>query len=322
MSCFTILTLERRVEQLFFLLFLIVLPNFVLAADNAPRTLLAQVVTQLKSSSYKASAVYIRPSGMEAVDIERAEQFERITYNNEPLHQRIQTPLKEVLILSASQSVVEHHGKIIFNSLNELHKNPTKTQKLYNLFVSEQFDRVAGKEATRLSIISITQDRYSYVHWVDAENYIILRTDVLDENGELIERMVFTSFASKDNQQWISEDFTQYEGVKKQLFNYAKKTASDTLEFNWFPAGFDVHSIEAVYDETQSISYERIILTDGFAFIEVYTHKNEHNVKLTRGQQLDTLHIYKGVIAGQDVSIEGQIPYALLQKVALNIKLK
>ncbi|MEO1888372.1 MAG: MucB/RseB C-terminal domain-containing protein [Cycloclasticus sp.] len=304
------------------LLFFIALPNLALAIESEPRELLAQVVSQLESQSFRASAVYIRPSGMETIDIERAEQFERITYNNEPIHQRIRTPLKEVLVSPIKRSFTEHRGKTIFNSLSELHKNPSKTNQVYNLFVSEHFDRVAGKEATRLSIISITQDRYSFIHWVDAESYIILRTDVLDENGELIERMVFTSFTLKDNQQWLSKSSIQYEGEKQQLLTYVKKTDSEKVRFTWLPAGFYIESIEAVYDKAQAVSYERVILSDGFAFIDVYTHKIGHNAKLTRGQQLDTLHVYKGVVAGQKVSLEGQVPYAILQKIALNIKLK
>jgi negative regulator of sigma E activity len=68
-------------------------------------------------------------------------------------------------------------------------------------------------------------------------------------------------------------------------------------------------------------AHERIVLSDGFAWVEIYTQKNDHKPKLTRGQQLDAWHIYKGVSSGKNISVEGQLPYAVLEKIGLNMTL-
>lgn len=312
------------IQRIFMFVFclLAVIPACVSADTDTPRELLAKVIQQLDSQPYKASAVYVRPSGMVSVDIERAKNVERLTYNADPEYQNIQTSSKEIRIYPATKNKIEHVGKYHFNGLRALHQNPIETTKFYNLFISDQLDYVAGQNATRLSIISITKDRYSYIHWVDSSSSVILRTDVLDEKGELIERMVFTAFSLKNEHDWVTVSSVDEVSEKTKLLTYTQEVDSKALRFTWLPEGFHIHSIESVRDDECTLGYERIVLTDGFASIEVYTYKNDHQAKLTRGQQLDTFHVYKEVLSGLDVSIEGQVPYAVLEKIALGLKVK
>jgi len=295
---------------------LLFIPSLALAIDSLPEVLLGKVVQQFERQSYVASAVYIRPSGMETVVIERAAEVERRLFSDDDSeHQIIRTSNDETYAFVTIKELSVHQGKTHFSPLQYLHNNLSTGLKSYNLFISEQYDYVAGRKAARLSVIATAPNRYSYIYWVDESSYVILRRDVLDENGELIERMVFTSFALKEPSQ-----VEGFNGFTVTDYVYKDKMDSASVKFNWLPEGFALLSVEFVFDSNEALSYKRMILTDGFAYVELYVGFDKHEAKITRGQQLDALHIVKTNVGEHRVSIEGQMPYQVLEKIGANIQ--
>jgi len=304
---------SKLLALLFSLLFF---PSIVFAIDSLPEVLLGKVVQNLERQSYIASAVYIRPSGMETVVIEHAGAVERLLFSDDDSeHHIIRTSTDETYAFVTTKELSVYQGKTHFRPLLYLHNNLSTGLKSYNLFISEQYDYVAGRKAARLSVIASAPDRYSYVYWVDESSYVILRRDVLDENGELIERMVFTSFALKEQSQAEG-----YGGFRVTDYAYKDKTENVPVTFNWLPEGFALLSAEFVFDSNEALSYKRMILTDGFAYVELYVGYNKHMAKLTRGQQLDALHVVKTNVDGRQISVEGLMPYPVLEKIGTNIE--
>lgn len=178
---------------------------------------------------------------------------------------------------------------------------------------------MAGIKSTRLSIISNDESRYSYIYWLDAKNYIILRTDTLNEHGELIERMLFTSFIlNKTDEASILEKINF---KSKYAIHYYHQNTQDNqpVQLNWLPSGFKLILSESVYDNDNILLYRYFLLTDGLSSIKVYLDGFGHEAKLTRGQQLDAFHVYKGTVNGKKLSVEGHMPYEILKKVGLNM---
>ncbi|PHS72005.1 MAG: hypothetical protein COB22_06210 [Cycloclasticus sp.] len=310
----------KRLVKLF-LLVPFLFSNTALADEQSAASLLKKVVAGLNNNSYKATAVYIRPSGMEAIDIEYSKGFERITSSNDSELQVIHTNGDEIKIYSANRSKQKHKGKIRFQPLKFFQAHQSRGLKSYQLFISKGYHQVAGRQSVRLSIISNTNDRYSYIYWVDLESQIILRHDVLDENGELIERMVFTSLSLNEIKSDESTHKIDIAELKTLKYNYAKKSISQAPVIGWLPPEFSLHSIESIAKANNKGSYERIIYTDGFAFIEIFTAEVGHEARMTRGQQLDAFHVYKGVSKTHTFTVEGQMPYGVLKKVGSNFQL-
>ena len=73
--------------------------------------------------------------------------------------------------------------------------------------------------------------------------------------------------------------------------------------------------------EDKTSFQERMILTDGFATVEIYYGERNRVAKLTRGQQLDAFHVYKLKIDDNEISIEARLPYDILKRVGDNVTL-
>jgi len=287
------------------------LPSVAFALELTPEALLANVVKGFSTQTYTASAVYIRPSGMEAVDIKYSRGLEMQTLNADSEKQIVITKGKGTRLVQTAEKSTFHEGITYINPLVHLHQNLETGLVAYDLFISEQYDQVAGRLATRLSVISKTSDRYSSIYWVDKETHIILRTDTLNESGELIERMVFTAFSLKDD---IALSAENNGSAKAYLY---KKGSSKWLSLiKTAPLHFQLLSTQSSYDAEGTLSYERALLTDGFSMIDIYLGTNNHEAKITRGQQLDAFHVYKVTNNNQKISIEGNVPYKMLKELA------
>jgi sigma-E factor negative regulatory protein RseB len=312
-------------KPLLFLVIVVCSPSVLAESDDA-KSFLAKTVHQSKNQSYIASAVIIRPSGMEAIDVTYMANEGVVSryLSNKVKSKQIDDNAKgtdEMVFLLATKQLEVHRNKTQFNAIDHLNGHIQAGLQSYDLHLSSQADPVAGRPALRLSFISKSGDRYSYIYWVDIENHIILRYDILDEKSDLIERMVFTSLSVKE----VEKNETEF-GLDPGLFEtinyqYDKLQYDSKLKVGWLPNGFEIYSMERVSSEDNASFQERIILTDGFATIEIYYGQRNRIAKLTRGQQLDALHVYKLKIDNNEISIEARLPYEILKKVADNVTL-
>jgi len=282
--------------------------------------LLADVVEQLKHQTYQASGVYIRPSGMLTFDIDRAGLYEKVTEHGDLMRYTANTPFKQLTVYPNLSKGIQRQGRIDFQALVFLNDHLTEGLKHYRLISELKPTQLAGRMVRRLSITSRTKDRYSYVYWVDVQTSVVLRFDIVDEKKALIERMVFTSYSPLQQLQLgaSADEMVGFDWVKQTF----KPVLSSQFEVSWLPAGFSLYSVEVIDGDDEAARCERLILTDGFAEVEVYSCKSDLVVTLTRGQQLDALHQVKYHLSDKELSIEGRLPMGVLLKIAENIELK
>ena len=297
-------------------------PSVAQAVQEMPEGLLSKVISGFSQHSYRASAVYIRPSGMQSIDIEHEEKLERITYSAGEEALMTHTLLKDMQLLHTKEKVTAYFNKPQFKPLKYLHENLSKATQSYELAISKNYDYVAGRQAVRLSVISKSKDRYSYVYWFDSDDHIILRTDTLNGQGELIERFVLTSLILKKPAEYSIENTINLESIESVLYHNESNEGVKQAKIDWLPANFWIFSIQSVYDKSQTLLYKHLLLTDGFASVDIYLGQSGREAKLTRGQQLDAFHVFKHVLGEKKVSVEGRLPYETLKKIGLNIVLK
>jgi len=290
------------------------------AGEQQAIDLLAHTVQQSKHQKFQASGVYIRPSGMISFDVDKVGLSERKTEHGEFTRYIVSTPLTQLIVYPALKKGVKQQGRIKFHPLANLNSNLIEGLKSYDVLSDPKPTQLAGRVVRRLSITSKSHDRYSYVYWVDEQSSAILRFDVIDENKALVERMVLTSFALKSSlPPIVNSDSVKDVDWEKRSF---KSISLSELRVLWMPVGFKLYSIELIAGDAASAHCERLMLTDGFALVEIYSCENNHVAKLSRGQQLDALHIIKRRLAGRTLSVEGSLPSAMLNKIAENIEIE
>lgn len=109
------------------LLIVFTLPTVAVEVEEIAAGLLTKVVHGFPTQAYKASAVYISPSGTESVDIERDGEFEKITFNNHDEHTESHLFTQGKIIFQTAGQVNVHHNKTRFHSLKYFQENQTKS---------------------------------------------------------------------------------------------------------------------------------------------------------------------------------------------------
>ena len=294
--------------------------GIVFAGEKQAAEFLSSTVQKFKHLRFQASGVYIRPSGLLAFDVNRVGLSERVTEHGSLERYMVNTPLTQLTVYPERKKGIEQRGRVNFQALAYLNSNLNEGLKNYELLSDSGPSPFAGRLARRLSVTPKINDRYSYVFWIDEQSGAVLRLDIIDENKALIERMVLTSFALKPSLPTvlISDSPEGFDWVRQRF----KPILRSELTLSWIPAGFKLYSIERIEDAGTVAHCERLILTDGFAVVEIYSCENGHSAKLTMGRQLDALHIIKRHLGGKELSIEGRLPSTILNKIAENIEIK
>ncbi|WP_353667492.1 MucB/RseB C-terminal domain-containing protein [Marinomonas sp. THO17] len=141
----------------------------------------------------------------------------------------------------------------------------------YELAVSKESYRVAGRDAVRLTLQPRDEYRYGHVFWLDKENHFLLKHDVVKSDGQLLERVQFTSINfSPDLKQ---EDFVPKNGLRrKEQTKQPPVKVKNAWQFEWLPAGFSL-----VWTEARALNHgtNMLLLSDGMATISVFVEPSQ-----------------------------------------------
>ncbi|WP_413691823.1 MucB/RseB C-terminal domain-containing protein [Psychromonas sp. KJ10-2] len=183
-------------------------------------------------------------------------------------------------------------------------------------------DRIAGKKAIAIRMISKDKYRYSYIVWLDLGSYLPLRLDIINKSNIILEQtMVVSMNISHTVSPWIKQLSTQ---STPDILTLPQTTTSNIAQWNvdWLPTGFkvikdDQHKL--MMHDTDPVSY--LMLNDGIVSVSVYISSNkslladQQNI-IQRGGTL----IYTKQVNNAEVNIIGQIPLVTAEKIAASIK--
>lgn len=180
-------------------------------------------------------------------------------------------------------------------------------------FVGEE--RVAERKTDKIQIEPNDKFRYGYRIWIDKLTKLILKTQVIDENGTPIEVMMFTELNTQ------IKPPKGLKPVKSQQQNSAVKNPTRTI-VKWhlkLPPGFSVK--ENISSEGP---YEHMRFSDGFADISVFVSRQKTAV-VGKNQ---SIRIGSTTAMGVDseklnrqVTIIGEVPLRTVEQIANTIRM-
>lgn len=169
------------------------------------------------------------------------------------------------------------------NLLSQLAENDFARLQDYYLFEFESVERVAGQSAQRILIKPKDASRYGYRLWVDEVNAILLKSDLLSEQGDVLEQTMFAdiriggdipdAMLAPESQ---GENFTwfEHESTKKESADSEPLRDKELIESNWtvavLPQGFDVTTRFHHQMPNSPGSTEHWVISDGLASISIY----------------------------------------------------
>ena len=136
----------------------------------------------------------------------------------------------------------------------------------YIMSVDPQLGRIADREV--ISVLLVPRDDYRYGHrfWLDKENHFLLKHDMLKKDGELLERVQFTSVNFTPDLK--DEDFVPKEGsYASSVVDSQPRRIKNLWQFDWLPAGFGL-----VWPEARALNHgtSMLLLSDGMSTVSVF----------------------------------------------------
>lgn len=307
------------------LLFGFVFP--VVASENAKKAqhLLERMMLAVNSLNYQGTFIYLHDGQLELMEILHAVhgdtvQERLISLNGAP---------REVIRNSAAVTCImpemgrvsvdyrpENRGFSLIGAID-----PAQLADRYHFSVLDDA-RIAGRLTQVVAIIPRDEFRYGYRLYLDEESGLPLKSDLMDEQGEPLEQIMFTSLEISPTIPLPESNEAAVEVATKLV----KKPHNSGVEksrwrFQNLPMGFKLTTYTDIPDRPIDKRAEHMVLSDGLATISIFVEKGVTEQALNGVSRMGAVNAWGGPVAGYQVTVVGEVPAATVKQVAQTLLL-
>lgn len=194
-------------------------------------------------------------------------------------------------------------------------------EELYN-FQAYYVERVAGRLASVLQVIPRDAYRYGYVLSVDQETGLVLKSLMLDANGQILERYQFIDLQLNPDIQMLEQvPPAKRRRVASTSIGECNQTAVGAPQIwhpTWIPDGFVFVGQQKANDVRDMLMY-----TDGLTTFSIFVEPAVTPPPEGVGQRGATVLFMSKLVRDQQVfrvTVVGEIPAAAAEKIALGVR--
>ena len=195
---------------------------------------------------------------------------------------------------------------------------PENLDKLRNYYTIEPLgkDRIAGRETSVLDLQPKDKFRYGYRYWLDTGTGVLLKCDLLDENENIIEQMMYTSFRDHSEVPETAFNIPELDGyARKRLNKNSEKPAAIGWRVTDLPPGFMLtQSSDRSEGPNKSL---HMMYSDGLASVSVFIESGENSPHYLEGAStMGALNAYGKPVDGVHVTVMGEVPEQTVARIA------
>ncbi|NVZ68562.1 MucB/RseB C-terminal domain-containing protein [Pseudomonas costantinii] len=202
--------------------------------------------------------------------------------------------------------------------------DPQKLTQFYELAVIGK-SRVAGRNAVIVSITPRDQYRYGFELHLDRETALPLKSLLLNDLGQLLERFQFTRL---DTSAVPSDHDLQPSGECTPIALANSKApevpATQAWHLDWLPPGFQLTNSIARKDTQTKSTVDSLMYDDGLARFSVFLESTDGaSVSETRTQLGPTVAVSRRLNTADGevmVTVVGEIPIGTAERIALSVR--
>lgn len=316
---------------LLFTLMVSVLPIQVSAAQSAAPLLTSAWLQKISEAnlkqSYRGTFIYRCNAQLVAMKIIHAANqdggFEKLFALNGPEHEVVQNGQLMTSSLFRGKRVMA--GGLSKSNAEEYEGNLDAHYQIAEVGA----DRIADRHTTVMEIRPSDKFRYGFLIWLDNDTGIVLRSDMIDEEGKVIEQVMFVDLemlADQDALRFIGDA----QGASEQQADDEAMTRAKTdslSDSQWrannIPSGFKLSERYLRKDADNGVSQEQLVFTDGLAsvsiFIEPYSKNEEPMVGETN---IGAINVYGKLINDHQIMVVGDVPKSTVEFIAGSLTMR
>jgi len=275
--------------------------------------------------NYSGTYVYINDGRIDTMQIvhrvNETGERERLLSLNGEAREILRDSDKVTCILPADKSVIVGKHKSGTGLPTFVPEDILKLSKFYDIEMIGR-DRIAGYPSVIISIEPKDKMRYGYRIWLEEDSGMVLRSDIMEADGKVMEQMMFTEISLQTPISLAMLEPT----VKHDKFQIVTDQSVDSSEpginntdwsFVRIPKGFSVTSQSLKPMPMKKHLVQHFVLSDGLATVSVYIEKSTADEQALDGESsMGSVNAFGRRIADHRVTVMGEVPKATVRQIA------
>ncbi len=289
------------------------------ASDLEPAEQLARMANALRSLSYEGTVVYLHDNQLESLRVihrvEDGQVREHLVSLNGPIRTLTREKGSVTCELSASRPISVRGPSMGRETLHPGMPDPRVLRNHYGVH-SLGDARVAGRYTQVVGVIPRDRLRYGYRFYLDRESGLPLKSDLMGQQADPIEQVMFTSLDLLPSQGAVSD----VGPVPRPPGHGPKRPVPDLLpwRFDALPPGF-IPVMHTDWRDAGGQPVDHFVLSDGLASVSVYVEGNPREV-LEGGTRIGAVHAVGKRVSGHQVTVVGEVPRETVEAVLAGIR--
>ncbi|MDD3448627.1 MAG: MucB/RseB C-terminal domain-containing protein [Gammaproteobacteria bacterium] len=300
------------------------------AADSGPgpQAIMARMAEATRTLNYEGTFVYSHENRLETVRVIHAFQAgrvrERLIHLNGTPREVLRDESGVTCIYPDARSVVVERSPAGEALQPAKDMDVERLAPHYRLTLGAT-SRIAGRDAQEVAIDPRDGYRYGYRLWVDRDSGLLLRSDLLDREGGVLEQILFVTLEVREEIPDSALEPTI--GVKGWSWfdesgrSYPEQAADEGWSAHWLPPGFEpttrsIRRLQRVPGPVRYLGY-----SDGLASVSVYVQEQgAADEGGGRVASLGAAHAYTVAVDGHQVTVVGEVPAETVERVATSVR--
>jgi len=304
------------------------------ASSEAERWL-DKMVQAARSLNYDGTFVYRTGAQLESMRIiHRADpdgsQRERLISLSGAPWEVLRDGTQVTCILPSDHSVVIGKSRRRPFLSSPVFKTPEQRSQYYSFSIAGT-DRVAGRPTEIVAVAPLDRYRYGFRLWVDHETGLLLKSELIGEEGMPLEQFVYTSVEvhqeipdqllepalSGNNFKWY-----QHGTLQNRPQPSVRGGVSDgKWKVTWLPPGFVLSDQASDSAPARHVSVKRLVYSDGLSSFLVLIEPLESAAEGQQGlSKMGAVSAYSQFLDGYQVTAFGEVPPQTVEKVSKSIR--
>lgn len=296
-------------------------------SSGDPQERLDRMARAAQSLNYDGIFVYSNGAKMQSMRIihrsDEDGERERLVALSGAAREVLRDRERVTCILPDKQSVVVAKSRPQEFLHSPLFDTRTGFGRFYDMSVRPG-ERIAGRHTELVTVEPRDRYRYGYRLWTDRETGLLLKSELVDENGAVAERLVYTNIELPETipdellePEISGAGFTWYRDESAEAADPSRPAGEPTWFPHWLPEGFAMsdHARAPILDSRDPV--EHLVFSDGLASLSVFIERLE-----TAGKPLDGLdsmgavNAYGSMLEGFQITVVGEVPAETVTRVA------
>lgn len=301
----------------------LLLSSIASAEDLSAKQSLDKMTQALDNLNYEIAFVQTTPSNMDSFRYRHIKKDNKTYAQLVTLDGRQQEIIQRDNLVSYfqpnTQAFTLNSGNIVDAMPAVVRADFDKLSTVYD-FIKIGKDRVAGRFADTIRIVPKDDFRYQYLVFVDEENGLLLRGDMLDSEGKLLDQFRVVTLYIDDRLRGLTDYINKVSMPPLLKESKNEQNLDITWSVGWLPQGFSL--IRYTQETLENEVIDSALYSDGLFTFTLFVSNVGSNVLPENTWKQGAYTIYSEVNGGKEITFIGQLPIAAAKRIVQEVKFR